>query len=338
MKDWIITDYDRDLFERELQSFVPTRVFDAHVHLYLRDHFPPDDVPELFRGGPARIGAEEFTHDIAQLIPGREMDGLFFAFPKVGMDLAAANGFIAREVTKLPRSRGQMVVTPDLDPEFIRESVRSEGFVGLKCYHVFARSQPTFEAPIEDFLPEEQARIAHEEGLSITLHLVRARALADLGNQETIRRYCRRYPDMRLILAHAARGFNPHHTIEGIDALAGLDNLWFDTAAVTDSGALEVIIRKLGHHRLLYGSDFPVTHIRGRCVAIGDSFVWLSVNNLPREVLHAKVRPTMIGLESLRTLKVAALASRLTDAQIEDVFYNNASGLYELGRDNPRLR
>jgi len=40
-------------------------------------------------------------------------------------------------------------------------------------------------------------------------------AMADPSNQEIIRRYCRRYPGLRLILAHAGRGFNPHHTIEG---------------------------------------------------------------------------------------------------------------------------
>src|SRR2546427_2457873 len=38
--------------------------------------------------------------------------------------------------------------------------------------------QPTFQASIPSFLPEEQVRVAHEEGLTITLHLVRSRALA----------------------------------------------------------------------------------------------------------------------------------------------------------------
>jgi len=51
---------------------------------------------------------------------------------------------------------------------------------------------------------------------------------------------------MRLILAHAGRGFNPHHTILGIDSLRGLQNVWFDTSAVTDSGAVEAIINAFG--------------------------------------------------------------------------------------------
>ena len=103
--------------------------------------------------------------------------------------------------------------------------------------------------------------------------------MADPSNQEVIRRYAECYPNARLILAHAAREFNPHHTISGISALQGLTNVWFDTAAVTECGAFEAIVRTLGVRRLLYGSDFPVSHARGRCAAIGDSFLWLSPEN-----------------------------------------------------------
>jgi len=41
----------------------------------------------------------------------------------------------------------------------------------------------------------------------------------DPENSATIRRYCERYPDMKLILAHAGRGFNMHHTIEVLPSL-----------------------------------------------------------------------------------------------------------------------
>ncbi len=41
-------------------------------------------------------------------------------------------------------------------------------------------------------------------------------------------------------------------------------------------------------------------------------------------------RPTMIGIESLRALKITAMTLRLTDAQIEDIFHNNAVRLLRL--------
>ena len=40
-EDWIVTDADRELFDRELESFVPPMIFDAHAHWYRADHFPP---------------------------------------------------------------------------------------------------------------------------------------------------------------------------------------------------------------------------------------------------------------------------------------------------------
>jgi glutamate-1-semialdehyde 2,1-aminomutase len=224
-----------------------------------------------------------------------------------------------------------MIVPPSMDPEELRERVRRDRFVGLKCYHTLATIDgPTWHAPIEAYLPEEHARIAHEEGLSITLHMVRDRALADPVNQSTTRRYCERYPNMRLILAHAARGFNPWHTIEGIESLRGLDNVWFDTSSVTEAGAFEAIVETMGHTRLLYGSDFPVSHLRGRCVAIGDSFHWLFADEMPLEQPHMRLAPVLIGLESLRAIKLAALRLKLTDRQVEDVFYNNAAQLFSL--------
>jgi glutamate-1-semialdehyde 2,1-aminomutase len=330
MKDWEVGEADRELFARELDSFMPRQVFDAHAHWYCAEHFPPDAVPALVRAGPARVGARAFEQALSELTPGRETDGLIFPFPHAGMDVDAANEFLYEELRQRPGSRGQMLITPRQDPEFIRETVRRCGFVGLKCYHVYSPHRPTFESAIEGFLPEPQVRIAHEEGLSITLHMVRARALADRGNQQTIRRYCQKYPGMRLILAHAARGFNPHHTIEGIESLRGLDNVWCDSSAVTDSGAFEAIIQTLGHERLLYGSDFPVSHLRGRCVALGDSFFWISADNTQLDVPYARLELALVGHESLRTLKVAATALRLSDTQVEDIFSNNARRLFGL--------
>jgi glutamate-1-semialdehyde 2,1-aminomutase len=202
---------------------------------------------------------------------------------------------------------------------------------GLKCYHVHSGASPTWIAEIPTYLPEPMVQIAHEEGLCITLHVVRQRALADASNQHWIRYYCQRYPNMRLILAHAARGFNPYHTIEGIGAIADLANVWCDTAAVTDIGACEAIIERLGHERLLYGSDFPVSHLRGRCVAIGDGFLWLYEDTLDwAKVWFLPLEPVLIGLESLRILKQAAWHRRLTDAQVEDIFCNNTRRLLGL--------
>ena len=328
MSGWRATDQDRELFRRELDGFVPGSIFDAHVHLYKVDYFPQDDVPKGLLAGPRVVDADVYLDHMDEMLPGRTIRGLVFPFPRAGLRMAEANRFAAEEAGRIPNSRAQMMVAPGDDPEMIRETVRSLGLSGLKCYHLYSPVRPTFESPIEAFLPEEQVRVAHEEKLSITLHIVKPRSLADPENQRTLRRYAETYPDMRLILAHAARGFNPHHTAEGIGSLAGLPNVYFDTGAVTDYGAIEAIVQTIGHHAVLYGSDFPVSHTRGREIALSDTFVWLHEGDFPPSP-YGPAHVAFVGFESLRVHKLAARHLRLTDAQVEDIFYGNAARLYD---------
>jgi hypothetical protein len=80
-----------------------------------------------------------------------------------------------------------------------------------------------------------------------------------------------------------------------------------------------------GGPRLLYGSDFPVSHARGKCIALGDSFQWLNPHNADLTASYAEggmVCCTLVlGVESLRALKVACdnmttSAYRLRPSQI----------------------
>ncbi|MEZ4678528.1 MAG: amidohydrolase family protein [Caldilineaceae bacterium] len=245
----------------------------------------------------------------------------------------ANNDFVAQEVQQAKaagfQAYGQMLIAPEMTADYVRQEVQRQGFVGLKPYHLMAQVDgPTFQAPIEAYLTEAHVQVAHEFGLSITLHMVRDRALADPINQATIRHYCETYPNIRLILAHAARGFNPWHTIEGIASLRGLHNIWCDTSAVTEAGAFEAIVDLLGHERLLYGTDFHVSHMRGRCVAIGDSFHWIYAEEMDLAEKHINLQPVLIGLESLRSLLLAFHRLKLTDRQIADIFYDNARALF----------
>jgi glutamate-1-semialdehyde 2,1-aminomutase len=292
-----------------------------------------------------------YQRRMAELLPGRRVAGGLILPGAVGAtdgQVQAQNELVAAEAAADPSAslracpehregtspgwRGAMLVSPDMDPEYVRGEVRRLGLSGLKCYHVRSGLAVSWDADIPAYLPETQVKVAHEEGLCITLHMVKARAVADPSNQHWIRYYCETYPDMQLILAHAARSFNPYHAIEGLTALRGLPNLWCDMSAVADVGACEAIIDILGHERLLYGTDFPVSHLRGRCVAIGDGFLWLYDDTLDwRTASFQPLQPVFVGLESLRVLRQAAWHCRLTDSQVEDVFCGNVRRLLGMG-------
>ncbi len=332
MVSWQFTEEDRLMVAREVVPFLPDQIFDAHAHLFTHEHLAEDSA-DGFLDTPNPQGLAEFYEYSEWLHPqGRTNGGLFFGLAFLG-DRVGNNEYISAEVhSPLGKNAfGQMIVSPDMSAEYVHSEVKRLGMVGLKCYHTMANvAGPTWHAPIEAYLPEAQMRVANELGLTITLHMVRDRALADPINQATIRRYCETYPNMQLILAHAARGFNPWHTIEGIHSLQGLDNVWFDTSAVTEAGAFEAIIETMEHHRLLYGTDFHVSHVRGRCVAIGDSFHWFYAKDMNLDEQHIKLAPVLIGLESLRSLRLACQRLKLTDSQVEDIFFNNAKQLFPL--------
>jgi glutamate-1-semialdehyde 2,1-aminomutase len=327
---WELREYDQEFFERELSSFVPDSVFDSHAHLYRIEHWPKPSA--LLEKGPAVVTLDEYRRQIQWITPGRATCGLFFGGGLSEEAYRESNRFVAEEVAKDENSRGQLIVSPAQDAEAVREAVRESRSVGLKVYHTFSRQKPSWNSEIREYLTEEHVRVAHEQELAITLHMVRPRALADPLNQQQIRDYCERYPKIKMILAHAARGFNPHHTIEGIRALKGLHNVWCDSSAVTEAGGFEVIIELLGHDRLMWGSDFPVSHFRGRCVAIGDEFLWLHEDTLDWETAapYAQFRLLFVAHESLRALKLAATRLRLSDSQVEDIFCNNARRLFQL--------
>lgn len=327
--DWGVKEEDLAFFAREIDTFLPPHIFDAHCHLYQCADFH-SATPALAAAGPECVDWACFVRHMEAITPGRTYSALAFPFPAKGVDFASANAFLAAELAAHPSTlRGSLLVEPGMDPDFVREAVRRGGFSGLKCYHLFATTSPTWDAAVEAYLPEEHVRVAHELGLTITLHMVRARAIADPVNQEAIAGLAHKYPNARWILAHAARGFNPYHTVEGIGALRGLGNIWCDTSAVTEAGAFEAIVRTLGADRLVYGADFPVTHIRGRCVAIGDSFLWLTADNTNFGAAHAAVHPVLVQLESLRALKQACWNLGLNDTAVEGIFSRHAEALFK---------
>ena len=331
MTSWHYTEADKAILERSILPFLPDKIFDAHAHLFAHSHFP-EGVPDGYANTPSQVGLAEYQSYIDWLHPDKRTEaGLFFGLAFNG-DRQANNDFVSREVEQAPegfKAFGHMLVSPDMTAAFIQQQVEQGGFVGLKPYHTVARGDgPTWQATIGTYLPEQQVELANDLGLGITLHMVRDRALADPVNQKAIRYYCQTYPNIRLILAHAARGFNPWHTIEGIESLRGLGNVWFDTSAVTEAGAFEAIVETMGHERLLYGTDFPVSHLCGRCVAIGDSFHWFYAEAMALEEKHVGLEPVLIGLESLRSLCLAFHRLKLNDGQIGDIFYYNAAKLF----------
>jgi glutamate-1-semialdehyde 2,1-aminomutase len=319
---------DAELFARHLRDFVPPRAFDAHAHIF-DPRFTGGGGAGLLPPGVAACDRAAYDRMIGAWMGDRlPVGGLFFPFPAAAGDVAAQNRFLADQLRTDRESRGLALVTPAEDPAAVERLLDADPGLwrGFKVYHVFARSpagQPrpasTFHAECEDFIPEWVWELSHSRGLAIMLHMVKPRALADGSNQRYIRDRCLRHPAAKLVLAHSARGFNARHTVEGIDSLRGLDNVFFDVSAICEAAAHEAILREFGPTRLLFGLDHPVSSIRGRCVAIADGFLW--TNEAAIDWTSQKfAAPTLVGVENLLSLQQACRTMHLNDRDVELIF------------------
>jgi hypothetical protein len=329
-KEDFIRPEDQEMFASELDSFVPDQVFDAHAHLC-----HPDFLDILIKGLPKIFGSDEFAYWIDCLHPGRKLGACFLPFiwpyPK-NASFSKCNEWIAENARNSGNFRAAFFVRPQDDPEWVRQEVRRLGCRCLKCYFTAAQVADPWNAEIPDYFPESLACVANQEGWAITVHLVKSRAVGDPGNIHWLQRYCREYPNMKIILAHSARGFQPANNLEGLQHLTGCDNLFFDSSANCESFAHEVVLKLFGHKKLLYGSDSPICSLlRGRNFGIGTGFIWVSEESngdLWQTGQPNSGKPILLGLEHLRSLKWAAWSAGLTDSQVEDMFWNNAAALF----------
>ena len=314
-----IEDRDLEIWQRELHKFVPPDAFDAHAHLWrvadLGQH-----APLLAAAGPAQVNYEVYRNRVTTWMPGVcPTAGLFFPWPTSVLDIDAANHFLGEQISEHPEVNGLMIATPDQQPDQVERQLTRNGFVGFKVYHLFAQHEDSFFCAADEYIPEWVWELSDQHGLVIMLHMVMPRALAEPDNQTYIRQRCHNYPNAKLILAHAARGFCGKHTVAGIDSLRGLDNVFFDTSAVCESAAFEAILKVFGPTRLWFGTDFCVTEMRSRCVDLADGFLWL--DEVEADYSKSRfARPTLLGIESLLALKQACRNQHLTDGDIEEVF------------------
>ena len=63
---------------------------------------------------------------------------------------------------------------------------------------------------------------------------------------------------------------------------------------------------------------------RGKCISLGDSFIWLTPHNVDLFGKHSRddiVSPALVGFETLRALKQACEELSLSRVDIEDIFW-----------------
>ena len=274
--DWLFENEDAAV-ATSIAAGLPAQVFDVHAHLYRKDTLSVA-TENIFATGPDQVTPAVWREYVGRQVGCARVAGaLFIPVPFVARELlTAVNEWMLQATAGIPSAKALALVAPGMTPEDVSPLLRHEHFAGFKPYHTYSVNKPTFDALPGDYIPEWVWPLAHERGLVITLHLVRAGALADSGNLRYLREHCERFHGARVILAHCGRSFHAPNAAAGQAGLSGLPNVWFDTSAICEAEPINALLDAFGPRRLLWGSDFPVSEMRGRCVTVGDGFVWLT--------------------------------------------------------------
>jgi glutamate-1-semialdehyde 2,1-aminomutase len=314
------------LRDRAIDGFLPQRIYDIHAHLSHTRHFAARTRP-AFLDEDRAYGLGAFNEAMLRWMPRRAVEGLFFGYPCRGNDRAAENAWLAAQIAAAAEkgnSRALVLAAPGDEPAAVARLLDGAPFAGIKPYRLYAELEDTNEATIDSFAPEWMWQLCHDRDGLLMLHLMRAGGITDPQNLDTIRRRCARYPRCRLVLAHVARAFNYRQAREGLQAIADLENVVVDTAAVTQAGAFRAALEILGPRRVLWGSDYMVSELRGACFTQGNGFTWVYADDASARELTVFGAYTLVGIESLLCLHEACADAGMTPADVQDIFHDNA--------------
>jgi predicted TIM-barrel fold metal-dependent hydrolase len=322
------TETDRQIYETEIRPWLPGRFFDAHTHLIDNDLHP-----RLAETMPLALDAQLGNIDLPRLeawwrmlFPEAQVTGLLMGFPTEDVDVPAENAFVARSVQGTPH-RFSLMTLPETSAAELEAEVLRWRPAGLKPYMVFVRWSDPENASITDLIPEDQLDIADRHRLAVTLHVAKARGMADPDNLADIARLIRDFPRCQFILAHCGRCFIAVNMETALEELPVAENLWLDTSAVCDTGVFLHLFRRYDPTHLLFGTDLvTATGFLGTYASLGRS--WHPVT--AKQVTGLEARPTFAVYENLRALLLATRHCGWTDRTREDFFYNNAARLFHL--------
>ena len=336
---------DRECYRR-LRDFLPERIIDVHAHIWLESLIGgPRQADARVASWPSRVARDNSVEDLLEsyrlLLPGKSVTPLVFSTPRRDGDVDVPNGYVSRSATEhgLP---ALALARPEWSGEQIEQRVRAGGFLGVKVYLCYAPDEiPGDQIRIFDFLPPHQLDVIDRNGWIVMLHIPRPGRLGDPENLAQLVEIDRRWPGARVIVAHVGRAYCIENVGDAFDVLAGTRNLLVDISANTNTEVFRGLIRAVGPKRILFGSDLPILRMRMRRICEDGHYINIVPRGLYGDVSgdpnmretdgQDAERLTLFFYEEIDAFRRAAEAEGLSEADVTDVFYENARRLPGLG-------
>jgi uncharacterized protein len=336
-----VKEVDRKFYQQHLAGFLPKKMLDIHTHIWLKAFRV--EAPAETRGQtwPGRVAednpVESLLESYRMLLPEQEVTPVLFGMPDRGIDLEKSNVY-ASNMARQFNLPSLLVTNPEWTAAELEKRAFSGGFLGMKPYLNWAPLHiPSEDIQIYDFLPPAHLEVANEHSWIVILHLPRPRRLSDPLNLQQMLEIERRYPHIKLVIAHIGRAYCPQDIGDAFKVLQESQRMCFDFSANTNAVVMEGALRAFGAQRLLFGSDLPIVRMRMRRICEGGVYInvvppglYGDISGDPhmRDASQAEGEQISFFLyEMLLAFRRAAEACALTAGDVEDVLYNNGARL-----------
>ena len=156
------TDVDRIFYREHIAPRIPSKIFDVHVHVFLKEHvdmIPEESVKSHWASECAHVLSCDDAHACArELYPDTEYTFAGFPTASPEADTKGMNEYVAR-MGHEGKCTSLMMVRPEWDADEIEEEFLTGNFAGLKPYPGMVGGGSTGEVGIFDFFPHEHWEI-----------------------------------------------------------------------------------------------------------------------------------------------------------------------------------
>jgi len=252
-----ISNYDLQVYEREILPNLPPEVVDAHVLLGLREHFR--EVPSGGRATPElrvrhHLTVQGLFSNFKQILQHRKRRFVVLPFSYREVDVGAANSYVAESTRR--GSLRALVALDGTNGASVRRLLERPGVVGAVVHLDFERGA-SLRALDEDILS-----LLIQKGGALMV-FPPWRGAAEEGAMGELLSLALRYPSLKIVLARVGGALCPGAAERLVPALAEAPNIYFDTALVTSHKVLEILLSLVGPRRVIFGSGAPYSFYRG---------------------------------------------------------------------------
>ncbi len=334
-----VTDSDKNFYKTFIKDFLPKKIFDIHTHIWRKSDRSGKFQTERTVSWPMLVADENPIEELIKtykiLLPDAEVTPLIFSnVPRDCDEFEKYNNYVS-EVSQKRNIPGLIFSHPEWSAETLEQKIISGKFIGVKSYLSLSKPEiPVADITIFDFFPKHHLEVLDKLGMIMMLHIPRNLRLKDPVNLKQMLEIEKKYPNIKLIIAHVGRTYCKEDIGNAFDILSETKNMMFDFSANCNSYVFECLIKSIGTKRILFGTDMPILKMRthricesGKYINLVPKGLYGDVSNDPnmREVTGDEAEKiTFFLYEELAAFFKAALKCNLTKNDLEDIFYKNA--------------